>query len=150
MAVDDRCETVTSGFPYGQECLPKALRDTDIQHIGIEVLTGNSGRMENDPGGVGAPKNAGVYHAPFQPETEGEVLRILPIFDGLSDAERRDRLIGMLDDVRRAYDSARIGRLELMVIARDNGLSCHEIGVVLGVTENAVRAQIRRTRAGAA
>lgn len=141
MMVAENCSDVC---PNGS----KTFRDTDIHHIGIGVLTGNRGRIKNDPGGVGAP-NAGVYHAPFQPETEGEVCSILPILDGLSDAERRDRLIGMLDDVRRAYDSARIGRLELMVIARDNGLSCHDIGVVLGVTENAVRAQIRRIKAGA-
>lgn len=126
---------------------PKTLRDTDLQHIGIGVLTGNRGRIWNDPDGA-TNTNAGVYHAPFQPETEGEVLRILPILDGLSDAERRDQLIGMLDDVRRAYEAARIGRLELMVLARDGGLSCHDIGVVLGVTENAIRAQINRIKAG--
>jgi hypothetical protein len=125
------------------------MADTDIQHIGIAVLTGNCGRMENGPDGA-TNANAGAYHAPSQPEIEGEVTHILPILDGLTDAERRDVLIGMLDDVRRAYESARIGRLELMAFARDNGLSCHEIGVVLGVTENAIRAQIRRTKAGAA
>lgn len=126
----------------------KTVRDTDIRNIGIGVLTGNRGRIKNDPGGA-TNADAGVYHAPSQPEIEGEVTPILPILDGLTDAERRDLLIGKLDDVRRAYESARIGRLELMVTARANGLSCHDIGVVLGVTENAIRAQIRRTRAGA-
>ncbi|WP_158453229.1 hypothetical protein, partial [Nocardia otitidiscaviarum] len=69
---------------------------------------------------------------------------ILPSLAGLTDSQRRDHLIGLLDDVRKAYDFARTRRVELMVTARENGMSCHDIGVVLGITENAVRGHLKR------
>jgi hypothetical protein len=126
----------------------KKLCDTRIRHIGVALLSHNSGRMENGPDGA-TNTNAGAYHAPFQPEIEGEVAAILPILDGLTDAERHDYLIGLLDDHRRQYEATRLNRVPLMRLAREHGLSCHDIGVVLGITENAVRTAIKRTEAGA-
>ncbi|WP_280475465.1 hypothetical protein [Nocardia asiatica] len=126
----------------------KKLCDTRIRHIGVALLSHNSGRMENGPDGA-TNTNAGAYHAPFQPEIEGEVAAILPILDGLTDAERHDYLIGLLDDHRRQYEATRLNRVPLMRLARENGLSCHDIGVVLGITENAVRTAINRAQGDA-
>ncbi len=137
---------VADGYGKGSLMLPNGKYDTDIQQIGMTVLAGNSARMENGPSGA-ANTNAEAYRAPSETRTEDEVPTILPILDGLTDAERRELLIGKLDEVRRAYESARNDRLQLMVLARDNGMSCHEIAILLGRTENAIRAQIRRTRA---
>ena len=126
---------------------PKMFRDMAIRNIGIALLLGNSARMENGPVGA-ANADDGAYHAPSLHEHESEGSIILPSLAGLTDTERRDRLIGLLDDVRKAYESARTTRVQLMVEARHNGLSCHDIGIVLGITENAVRAQIKRAKAG--
>lgn len=128
-------------------CIPNGKADTDIRHIGMALLCGNSARIENGPGGA-TNTNAGACHA-TSPQIESEAAITLPSLAGLTDSERRDSFIGLLDDVRKAYDSTRIRRVELMVAARENGLSCHDIGVVLGITENAVRAQIKRAKAGA-
>lgn len=153
-AIPEGSERHLGGIAKASECHssaigdPNALWDTDIRNIGLQLLVGNSGRMENGPDGA-ANTNVGAYHAPSSHQIEGEVLAILPsTLAGLTDTERRTRIIYLLDDARQRYIAARAARLRLMVLARDNGVSCRDIGIVLGISEQAVRAQIKRIRAG--
>jgi hypothetical protein len=60
------------------------------------------------------------------------------------DTNPRDHAIGLLDSIRHQYEYARINRIRLMIYAREQGLSCHEIGIVLGLTEDGVRKAIAR------
>lgn len=79
----------------------KPLRDTKIHKLAETMLCGNSARIRNGPDGAGHT-NAGAYHAPFLPEIEGEVPAILAApHQGLTDAEIRDRQVGLLDERRR-------------------------------------------------
>ncbi|WP_143545307.1 hypothetical protein [Rhodococcus sp. 15-649-2-2] len=64
--------------------------------------------------------------------------------EGDPEPEQVDRMIGRLDQVRDLYESSRMNRIRLMSEARKLGMSCHEIGIVLGITENAVRSAIKR------
>jgi hypothetical protein len=134
---------------YGTKSTPNGKRDTKIREIGMRKLWRNRGKIENNPGGAGTPY-AGVDHAPSVHETEGEVTPILPSLAGLTDTERYKHLIGALDDVQRSYEAARKSRDQFMVFARENGVSCHDIAIVLGITESGVRARIRQIKARAA
>lgn len=139
-------EGVASGCSAGPARLPNGKCDKDIRDIGVALLLGNSRTIEDGPDRCGNTKMPGPDHAlPLKEECEAAI--ILPSLAGLTVSERRDCLIGLLDDIRKAYDSTRIMRIELMIAARENDLSCHDIGVVLGITENAVRAQIKRAQA---
>lgn len=130
--------------PWG---IPNGKRDTDIRNIGLQLLLRSSGRIGNGPAVLDTP-NSGADHAPSAHETDSEVPPILPsILAGLTDSERRTHLIHLLDQAREAYIAARAMRVELMVLARDNGVSCRDIGTVLGISEQSARAQISRTKA---
>ena len=58
--------------------------------------------------------------------------------------EIRDNAIRLLDNARREYSTARYNRIRSMQLARACGLSCSEIGEVLGVTDSGVRKALQR------
>lgn len=55
-----------------------------------------------------------------------------------SDSDR-DRLIGLLDGVRHDYEEARQRRVELILLAREQGMSYHQIAMAVGLTEGGAR-----------
>lgn len=136
----------TDGDPNGSDL----VSDTEIRNIGLQLLLRNWGRMENGPDRCGNTDDAGADHAPSAHTTEGEVSTILPSLAGLTEYERRKVLIHLLDDARQRYIAARADRLELMTAAREYGMSCRDIGTVLGISEQSTRAQIKRAKAAAA
>lgn len=149
MAEPERCGRVRAGacnWTDSDRMGPKSLGNTEIRNIGLQLLLDSRGRIENNPGGAGTPC-AGVDHAPSLHEIEGEVSTILPSLAGLTDSERRKLLIHLLDDVRQRYDAVRSSRHGLMVLARDDGMSCRDIGTVLGISEQSARDQINRAKA---
>ena len=126
----------------------KLVSDTGSRNIGLQLLLRNSARMENGPDRCGNTDDAGADHAPPLLKTGKRGAPILPsTLAGLTDSERRVHLIHLLDDARQRYDAARVDRHRLMVLARDNGVSCREIGIVLGISEQSTRAQIKRAKA---
>lgn len=56
----------------------------------------------------------------------------------------KDQIIGRLDEVHHHYVESRYARVQWMVLAREHGLSFHEIGVAVGITENAARKAVNR------
>lgn len=56
----------------------------------------------------------------------------------------KDELIGRLDEARHYYEQSRYQRLQWMIVARQNGLSFHEIAVVMGITENGARKAVTK------
>jgi hypothetical protein len=101
--------------------------------------------MENGPDAAPTPY-AGTYHAPSLPESESEGALILPDWEHLTDSERRDQWMGLLDDARRQFERTRYKRVQLMVAAKEAGVRCMDIAVALGITENAVYAQVKKVQ----
>lgn len=131
----------------GPNVHPNGVGDTEIRSIGLQLLLRNSARIENGPTGARTPES-GADHAPPLHRTEKRGALILPsTLAGLTDSERRTLLIHLLDQARDAYIAARAERVELMMLARDNGVSCRDIGIVLGISEQSARAQINRAKA---
>lgn len=130
----------TDSDPNGSNMVP----DTGFPKRRIGSPWGNWGRMENGPGSV-AP-HAGTYRAPSLPESESEGALILPDWEHLTDSERRDQWMGLLDDARRHFELARHKRVQLMVAAKEAGVRCMDIAVALGITENAVYAQVKKVQ----
>lgn len=128
----------------------KTLRDTEIRSIGLQLLLGNSGSMGDGPSGLDGATNTttpGPDHAPSPLEIESEASIILPSLAGLTEYECRTRLVHLLDNARQQYHAARANRIELMLLARDYGVSCRDIGTVLGISEQSTRDQIKRAQA---
>lgn len=126
------------------DCEP--LRHKQIQHIGIERLRRKEGKMtgdKNDPASSARQRLAGS-DPPESSIEQGKADVTIASVERPSDIEQVDRMIGKLDQVRDLYESSRMNRIRLMVEARKHGMSCHDIGVVLGITENAVRSAIKR------
>lgn len=143
------CGDVTVSRSLGAPNGSNPVCDTEIRSIGLQLLLRNSGRIGNGPAVLDTP-NAGADHAPSLHETEKRGATILPsTLAGLTDSERRTHLIRLLDRAREAYIAARAERVELMVLARENGVSCRDIGIVLGISEQSARAQIARTKSKA-
>lgn len=139
---------VTDRDCSGLRQLPNGKRDTDVHHIGMTLLLGNSARMENGPGSATNTVSPGPDRAPSTHEIGSEAAISLPSLAGLTDIERRETLIRSLDVARQRYDAARSNRIELIFTARANKVSCHDIGVALGVTENTVRGLMKRAKSG--
>lgn len=146
-AVNKGQPDVAGGLPSERVATSKTLRDTAIRDLGMRKLWRNSGKMKNAPAGAATP-DAGGDHAPPTHEIEGEVPNILPSLAGLTDSERYKHLIGALDDVHGRVKAVLKEQDALMVFARDNGVSCHEIAIVLEITESGVRARLRKVRGG--
>lgn len=119
------------------------MRHNRIQHLGVERLRGERGRIKSDPASSARQRLAGSD----QPQTSHEIgkadVTIASVVED-PEPEQVDRMIGRLDQVRDLYESTRLNRIRLMVQARKLGMSCHDIGVVMGITENAVRSAIKR------
>lgn len=140
---------IATGWTDSDPNGPDAVSNTEIRNIGLQLLLRNCARIENGPAVLETP-NAGADHAPPLHRTGKRGTAILPsTLAGLTDSERRVHLIHLLDEVRQRYDSARDDRRRLMVFARDNGVSCRDIGIVLGISEQSTRAQIKRAKGGA-
>ncbi|WP_280393115.1 hypothetical protein [Nocardia wallacei] len=101
--------------------------------------------MRNGPGGATNTK-AEPYRAPSLHENESEGVLSIPDWDDLTDSERRDIWMGLLDDARRQFEFARHNRVQTMVAAKEAGIRCMDIAVALGITENAVYAQVKKVR----
>ena len=56
----------------------------------------------------------------------------------------KDELIGRLDEARHYYEQSRYQRLQWMIVARQQGMSFHEIAVVMGITENGARKAVAK------
>lgn len=56
----------------------------------------------------------------------------------------KDQIIGRLDEANRHYIESRYARVQWMVFAKDRGLSFHEIGVAVGITEQAARKAVNK------
>ena len=126
------------------DCEP--LRHKQIQHIGIERLRRKEGKMtgdKNDPASSARQRLAGSDPPQSSNETGKADVTIASVVED-PEPEQVDRMIGRLDQVRDLYESTRMNRIRLMVQARRMGISCHDIGVVLGITENAVRSAVKR------
>lgn len=141
------CRMTAGQNETGHRVVPNGMRDTEIRNIGLQLLLRNWARIENGPTGAGTPET-GADHAPTLHRTEKRGALILPsIPAGLTDSERRVYLIRLLDEIREQYDAVREDRHQLMVLARDNGVSCRHIGIVLGISEQSARDQINRAKA---
>lgn len=100
------------------------------------------GKIQDDPAGVAAPMTGSDQ--PESSEEQGKADVTIAIVERPSDIQQQDRMIGKLDHVRDLYESSKLNRDRLMVQARSQGMKYHEIGEVLGITESAVRAAIKR------
>lgn len=114
-----------------------SLRHRQIREVSLGNVSRKWGRIQDDPAGVGAPM-AGSSHEPPRND-EIEVALTVPSVGRPSDSELQSHAITLLDEVRSQYESARINRLRYMQLARKYGLSCMDIGSILGITESAVR-----------
>jgi sigma54-dependent transcription regulator len=61
-----------------------------------------------------------------------------------TDSQRRDDMIAKLDHIRDLYETSKLNRVRYMAEARRAGLSFYEIGIVLGITDDAVRKAVAR------
>lgn len=120
---------------------PLTVKETRV--LSIANNCENWGKIQDDPAGVGAPMTGSD-----QPESSHETGKAdvtIAIVERPSDIERQDRMVGRLDDIRHQYESSKLNRDRLMAQARHMGMTHHEIGEVLGITESAVRAAIKRS-----
>lgn len=138
---------IATGWTDSDSNGSNSVSDTEIREIGMRKLSRNWGKMENGPAVLETP-NAEADHAPPLHEIEGEVSTILPSIAGLTDIERHKYLIDLLDGAHQGYESAQSLRDRTMVFARAHGVSCHDIAIVLGITESGVRARIRHIKTG--
>lgn len=67
--------------------------------------------------------------------------------DILPDGGDRDRLIQQLDEARHLYERARQNRIELVLEAREHGMSFHQIALAIGLTEGGARKLAERATA---
>lgn len=127
----------------------KAIRHNDIHAIGIAVLLGESATVNESAPTVLEHHMSGPDRTPTHRENECEAVLRVADLPAMTPEELRNYAIGLLDDDRCQYESARTRRPLSMMFARDCGLSCHDIGVVLGITENAVRQAMKRAEGAA-
>lgn len=105
--------------------------------------SGRQGRIKNDPASSARQRLAGS-NQPSPRIEQGKADVTIASIERPSDIESRDRMLGELDYIRDLVESSRMNRVRLMMKARHQGWSCHDIGVALGITEDAVRKAIKR------
>lgn len=126
---------------------PKALGDTEFQGRGLQQLLRNWSRIKNGPGLTVRQHRPGPDHATSTDQVESEAAISLPSNAGLTDHEHHIDLLRRLDAADQRYTASRSERRGLMVRARAAGVSCRDIGIVLGISEQSARDQIRRAKA---
>ncbi len=121
----------------------KTLRHKAVHGICMQVLLDDGAIIETAPA-HGALTPPGPSHTPTPYEIECEAHLMIADLSAMTPVQRRDFAIGVLDGDRRQYETAKFRRPLSMMFARECGLSCHDIGAVLGITGEAVRQAIKR------
>lgn len=119
----------------------KALRDSNFAEVSLGNYSEKWGRIQSDPASSARQRLAGS-DPPRSSEEQGKADVTIASIERTPDIDQTDKLLELLDQVRDQYESSRLNRRRLMVHARKAGLSCHDIGVALGITESAVRKAI--------
>lgn len=154
MSCPDRPEVATGELIqtdtdcYGTKRAPNGVGDTSIRNMCAHLPGGNSARIGSGPDRCSNTVAPGPIHAPSVPLSESEDPLIIPSSAGLTIADRRNKLISDLKRARRRYDAARSNRVDLIFAARELEVSCHDIGIALGITDTAVRGLMNRARRG--
>jgi len=118
------------------------LNDRETRVLSVAKECESWGKIQDDPAGVGAPMTGSDQ--PESRQEQGKADVTIAIVERPSDIEKQERMVGRLDRVRDLYESSKLNRDRLMAQARRQGMTHHEIGEVLGITESAVRAAIKR------
>lgn len=114
----------------------------NIHDIGRRVLSGSSDRMRTAPE-VRQHHIPGPDHPPSADEMQEASLSVNSLSQP-TDSQRRDDMIAKLDHIRDLYETSKLNRVRYMAEARRAGLSFYEIGIVLGITDDAVRKAVAR------
>lgn len=119
-----------------------ALTANKIAGASNPTSVSDSGKMKTAPE-VREHQNPGPnLHASDQAEREAPMSISMPELQ--DQTYSKDELIGRLDEARHYYEHSRYARVQWMIFARQQGMSFHEIGVAMGITEAGARKAVMK------